>query len=81
MCSTDYIVESDGSLEGVGIILYKIEGTLETCKGGSRLSIKEYEFGRDFSFQNTKMCDPRVKIDHKDKFTALWQTVREAIES
>ena len=195
----DYIVESDGSLEGVGIMLYKLEGTLETCKGGSGLSIKEYGFGKDSSFQNTseyigmvlgvvalvkmgvrdadvlirgdsttalswvtegrmsgvhainaavvvtalyirfgirpryatflsgvnnhkcdrlsrleekgltvkqamiqnghgdapifdlrdnestdtliRMCDPKVKIEHEDDFTALWQTVREAIES
>ena len=81
MCPPDYIVEADGSLEGVGIILHKMERTLETCKGGSGLSIKEYEFGKDSSCQNTRMCDPRVKIDHKDEFTALWQTVREAIES
>jgi len=49
----EYIVETDASLQGVGVILYKTEGALDTCMGGSAVSIKNFGFGRDSSFQNT----------------------------
>ena len=51
--SPDYIVETDASLSGVGIILYKKGEALDTCVGGSAVSIKDFGFGVDSSFQNT----------------------------
>ena len=48
----DYVVETDASLGGVGIILYKGQ-SLDTCLGGSAVSIKGFGFGIDSSFQNT----------------------------
>jgi hypothetical protein len=58
MCPPDYIVESDGSLEGGGTILYKIEGNLKTCKGGSGLSIKEYELEETLAFRIRRCVTP-----------------------
>ncbi len=49
----DYIVETDASLSGVGVILYSNKNSLDTCVGGSAVSIREYGFGTDSGFQNT----------------------------
>jgi hypothetical protein len=49
----DYIVETDASLCGVGIILYKKSDSLDTCVGGSAVSIKDFSLGTDSGFQNT----------------------------
>jgi hypothetical protein len=49
----DYTVETDASLGGVGIILYKRTDSLDTCVGGSAVSIREFGFGTDSGFQNT----------------------------
>jgi hypothetical protein len=49
----DYTVETDASLGGVGIILYKKVDSLDTCVGGSAVSIREFGFGTDSGFQNT----------------------------
>jgi hypothetical protein len=49
----DYIVETDASLSGVGVILYKNHDPLDTCVGGSAVSIKDFGFGTDSGFQNT----------------------------
>jgi hypothetical protein len=49
----DYTVETDASLGGVGIILYKKTDSLDTCVGGSAVSIREFNFGTDSGFQNT----------------------------
>jgi hypothetical protein len=46
-------VEKDASLGGVEIILYKKAGSLDTCVGGSAVSIREFGFGTDSGFQNT----------------------------
>jgi hypothetical protein len=49
----DYIVETDASLSGVGVILYRNNDSLDTCVGGSAVSIKDFGFGTDSGFQNT----------------------------
>jgi hypothetical protein len=49
----DYIVETDASLGGVGIILYRNGGPLDICVGGSAVDIKDFGFGTDSGFQNT----------------------------
>jgi hypothetical protein len=49
----DYTVETDASLGGVGIILYKRTDSLDTCVGGFAVSIREFGFGTDSGFQNT----------------------------
>ena len=49
----DYTVETDASLGGVGIILYKKVNSLDTCVGGSAVSIREFGFGTNSGFQNT----------------------------
>jgi hypothetical protein len=49
----DYVVETDASLGGVGIIIYKSVGSLDTCVGGSAVSIKDFGFGTDSGYQNT----------------------------
>jgi hypothetical protein len=49
----DYVVETDASLGGVGVIIYRREGSLDTCVGGSAVSIKDFGFGTNSGYQNT----------------------------
>jgi hypothetical protein len=49
----DYVVETDASLGGVGVIIYRREGSLDTCVGGSAVSIKDFGFGKNSGYQNT----------------------------
>lgn len=51
--SPDYIVETNASLGNVGILRYKKGESLDTCMGGSAVSIKDFGFGKDSSFRNT----------------------------
>ena len=48
----DYIIETDGSLSQVGIILYKKGATDEACVGGAAVSLMSFGFGKDSSNQN-----------------------------
>ena len=49
----DYVIESDGSLEGVGMILYKRNKSSERGVGGVAESIVDFGFNQDSGFQNT----------------------------
>jgi hypothetical protein len=51
-----FALEMDASFGGVGIILYKKTDSLDTCVGGSAVSIREFGFGTDSGFQNTAEC-------------------------
>ena len=48
----DDIVETDGSLSQVGIILYKKGATDEACVGAAAVSLMSFGFGKDSSNQN-----------------------------
>ena len=48
----DYIIETDGSLSQVGIILYKKGATDEACVGAAAVSLMSFGFGKDSSNQN-----------------------------
>jgi hypothetical protein len=48
-----YIIETDGSLKQVGIILYIVSKSREACIGGAAVGIMDFGFGKDSSFQNT----------------------------
>ena len=48
----DCIIETDGSLSQVGIILYKKGATDEACVGGAAVSLMSFGFGKDSSNQN-----------------------------
>ena len=49
----DYVIETDGSLSQVGIILYSVYESIETCIGGAAVSLMDFGFGKDSSYQNT----------------------------
>ena len=49
----DYIVETDGSLSQIGIILYKKGDSSEACVGGGAVSLMAFEFGKESRIQNT----------------------------
>jgi hypothetical protein len=48
-----YVVTTDGSLGQIGIIIYQITQEGETCVGCSAVSIADFGFGDDSSYQNT----------------------------
>jgi hypothetical protein len=49
----EFSITTDGSLGQVGIIVYKITDAGEACVGCSAVSINQFGFGDDSSYQNT----------------------------
>ena len=48
-----YVVETDASLSQEGFIIFEVTDSCETCLGGGAVSIEEFGFGVDSSYQNT----------------------------
>jgi hypothetical protein len=51
--SPSYVITTDGSLGQIGIIIYKMTQEGEACVGCSAVSIADFGFGVDSSYQNT----------------------------
>ena len=58
----EYIIETDGSLSQVGIILYKNGQSGETCIGGAAVSILDFGFGDQSRNQNASEYIGRVLV-------------------
>jgi hypothetical protein len=48
-----YNIATDSALKQVGVILYIKAESSEACIGGAAVSIMDFGFGKDSSFQNT----------------------------
>ena len=50
--TAEHVVEFDGCLSGVGILVYKCQGGSEVRVGGGAMDLRPLGFGTDSSFQN-----------------------------